>query len=144
MFSTEHIINFFHFEITRNLVKKIVFQCFLFVWQYHSCSDLFLQGQELVTGDIPCNEKTSVVNDKLQTLLFSLSNSRRHSANADVIADVKSKITVSRQHFFGDVIFCATWKGKFKTTKIRLEKNPYTQANTCLLHISRNFKILNI
>ena len=110
MFSTEHIINFFHFEITRNLVKKIVFQCFIFVWQYHSCSDLFLQGQELVTGDIPCNEKTSVVNDKLQTLLFSLSNSRRHSANADVIADVKSKIIVSRQHFFADVIFSATSK----------------------------------
>ena len=68
MFSKEHII-FFHFEITRNLVKNIFFQCFLFVWQYHSCSDLFLQGQELMTGDILCNEKTSVVNDKLQTYL---------------------------------------------------------------------------
>ena len=29
---------------------------------------------------------------------------------------------------------------KFKTIKIKLEKNTYTQANTCLLHISRNFK----
>ena len=48
------------------------------------------------------------------------------------------------QHFFADVILCATWKGKFKTIKIKLEKNPYTQANTCLLHISRNFKDLNI
>ena len=40
----------------------------------------------------------------------SLSNSRRHSANADVIADVKSKIIVSRRHFFADVIFSATSK----------------------------------
>ena len=39
---------------------------------------------------------------------FSLSNSRRHSANTDMIADVKSKIIVSRQHFFEDVIFSAT------------------------------------
>ena len=29
---------------------------------------------------------------------------------------------------------------KFKTIKIKLEKNTYTQANMCLLHISRNFK----
>ena len=29
---------------------------------------------------------------------------------------------------------------KFKTIKIKQEKNPYTQANMCLLHISRNFK----
>ena len=29
---------------------------------------------------------------------------------------------------------------KFKTFKIKLEKNTYTQANTCLLHILRNFK----
>ena len=42
--------------------------------------------------------------------LNSLSNSRRHSANADVIADVKSKIIVSRRHFFADVIFSATLK----------------------------------
>ena len=41
---------------------------------------------------------------------LSLSNSRRHSPNADVIADVKSKITVSRRHFFADVIFSATSK----------------------------------
>ena len=37
--------------------------------------------------------------------IISLSNSFRHLANADVIADVKSKIIVSRQHFFADVIF---------------------------------------
>ena len=29
---------------------------------------------------------------------------------------------------------------KFRTIKIKPEKNPYTQANTCLLHVSRNFK----
>ena len=40
--------------------------------------------------------------------LNSLSNSHRHSANADVIADVKSKIIVSCRHFFADVIFSAT------------------------------------
>ena len=55
----------------------------------------------------------------------SLSNSRRHSANADVIADVT---------------FSATSQ-KFKTIKIKPEKIPlYTQTNTCLLHFSRNFK----
>ena len=40
--------------------------------------------------------------------LYSLSNSCRHSANAHVIADVKSKIIVSHQHFFADVIYSAT------------------------------------
>ena len=42
--------------------------------------------------------------------LYSLSDSRRHSTNANVIADVKSKIIVSRRHFFTDVIFSATSK----------------------------------
>ena len=41
---------------------------------------------------------------------YSLSNSRQHLANADVIADVKSKIIVSRRHFFAKVIFSATSK----------------------------------
>ena len=40
------------------------------------------------------------VEGTLELRLDSLSNSRRHSANADVIADVKSKIIVSRRHFF--------------------------------------------
>ena len=35
----------------------------------------------------------------------SLSYSRRHSANADIIADAKSKIIVSRLQFFADEIF---------------------------------------
>ena len=39
---------------------------------------------------------------------FSLSNLRRHSANADVIVDVKSKIIVSRRHFFANLNFSAT------------------------------------
>ena len=42
--------------------------------------------------------------------VFSLSNSRLHSANADVIADMKSKITVSCRHIFVDVVFSATSK----------------------------------
>ena len=40
--------------------------------------------------------------------------------------------------------FLSTWfflpLQKFTTIKIKLEKNLYTQANMCLLHISRNFK----
>ena len=48
-------------------------------------------------------------------LLFSLSllnlpNSRRHLANANVIADVKSKIIESRRYFFGNMMFSATSK----------------------------------
>ena len=31
-----------------------------------------------------------------------------HSANADMIADVKSKIIVSHRHFFADVIYSTT------------------------------------
>ena len=38
----------------------------------------------------------------------SLFNSRQHSANADAIADVKSKIIISRRHFFANVIYSAT------------------------------------
>ena len=40
--------------------------------------------------------------------LNSLSNSRQHSANVDMIVNMKSKIIVSCQHFFADVIFSAT------------------------------------
>ena len=40
--------------------------------------------------------------------------------------------------------FLPTWfflpLEKFKTIKIKPEKDPYTQTNTCLLHMSRNFK----
>ena len=38
----------------------------------------------------------------------SLPNSHQHSTNADVIANMKSKIIVSRQQFFADMIFSAT------------------------------------
>ena len=40
------------------------------------------------------------------------SNSCQHSPNANVIANMKSKITVSCRHFFADMIFWATWKRK--------------------------------
>ena len=50
-----------------------------------------------------------------------------------MITNVKSKIIVSHQHFFADVIFSAT-------SKVQNYQNPYTQTNTCSLHISRNFK----
>ena len=40
--------------------------------------------------------------------------------------------------------FLPTWfflpLRKFRTIKIKLEKNSYIQTNACLLHISRNFK----
>ena len=38
----------------------------------------------------------------------SLSNSSRHSANVNAIADVKSKIMVSHWYFFADMIYSAT------------------------------------
>ena len=45
---------------------------------------------------------------KLISMNCSLSNSHRHSANADAIADMKSKIIVSRRHFFANVIYSTT------------------------------------
>ena len=74
------------------------------------------------------------ISPNVSPLDVSLPNPRRRLANAEVIADVKSKIIVSLRHIFADVIFSAT-STKFKTIKIKLEKNIYTQANTCLLHI---------
>ena len=47
---------------------------------------------------------------------LSLSNSLRHSANVDMITDVKSKIIISRWHFFANVIF-------FTTSKIQNDQN---------------------
>ena len=40
----------------------------------------------------------------------SLSNSRLHLANVDVIVDVKSKIIISPRHFFVYLIFSTTLK----------------------------------
>ena len=58
---------------------------------------------------------------------ISLSNSRRHSANADV----KSKIIVSRRHFFADVIFSPTSKVQNYQNKTREKSlNPKKQALT--------------
>ena len=72
---------------------------------------------------LPVNKKFL----QMSYFLHSLSNSRQHSANANVIADMKSKITVSRRQFFADVIFSATSKVQ-------------NYQNKTLLHISRNFK----
>ena len=57
---------------------------------------------------------------------FSLSNSRRHSVNANVIADVKSNIIVPRQQFFADVIFSAT--SKVQNHQKKPEKIPCTHT----------------
>ena len=42
--------------------------------------------------------------------LHSLSNSCQHLPNADMIANMKSKIIVSHQYFFADMIICGTSK----------------------------------
>ena len=65
-------------------------------------------------------------------MIISLSNSRQHLLNADVIADVKSKIIVSRWHFFADVIFSATLH-KFKTIKIKTGENTPLYPNKYVL-----------
>ena len=46
----------------------------------------------------------------LFTPLTSLSNSRQHLANANIIADVKSKIITPSWHFLVDMVFSATSK----------------------------------
>ena len=56
--------------------------------------------------------------------MINLSKSRQHSVNADVIADVNSKITVSRWNFFADVVFSATSKVQNYQNKIG-EKSLY-------------------
>ena len=71
-----------------------------------------------------------IVGRKIWTHIPSLCNSCRHSANADVIADVKSEINLLHRHFFADVIFSATSQ-KFKTIKIKLEKIPL-YPNRCV------------
>ena len=55
---------------------------------------------------------------------------------------VKSKIIVSCWHFFADMIFSAIWKVQTYENKTREKSLYYTQTNTCLLHISRNFKVI--
>ena len=66
--------------------------------------------------------------------LYILSNSRWHSGKAVVIADVKSKIIVSRWHFCrGDFL----WH-----FKIQNYQNPYTRTNMCSIPISKNFKYI--
>ena len=69
----------------------------------------------------------------------SLSISPQHSANADVTADAKSKIIVSRRHFFADM-FSAISKVQNYQNKTRENLLYLYPNNTCLLHISRNFE----
>ena len=72
---------------------------------------------------------TALQYDKLNPALckHSLSDSCRHSVNADVVTDVKSKIIVLHQHFFADVIFFATSKVQNyqKTREKSLYPNKY-------------------
>ena len=62
-------------------------------------------------------------------------------ANANVIADVKSKIIVSCRHFFAEMIFSATSKVQNYQNKSR-ENSLY--PNKWSLHISRIFKHFQI
>ena len=53
---------------------------------------------------------SEVTRENLVGSFSCLSNSLWHSANADVSADVKSKIIVSHPHSFADMIFLAASK----------------------------------
>ena len=44
-----------------------------------------------------------------------------------------------QNHFIMSALFC---QRDFLYQKIKPKKKPYTQANMCLLHISRNFKVI--
>ena len=69
----------------------------------------------------------------------NLSNYLRHSANANVIADVKSKIIVSCRHLiFADMIFSATQVHNYE---YKTRENPYIQANTCIIIFQGILKI---
>ena len=68
----------------------------------------------------------------------NLSNSRQHSATWLLTWKAKSLYHVGT--FLPTRFFLSL--PKFKIIKIKLEKNTYTQANTYLLHISRNFKYI--
>ena len=54
----------------------------------------------------------------------SLSNSHWHWANADIIANVKIKVILSRQHFFADMIYSTSSKVQNYKKKNR-EKSLY-------------------
>ena len=88
---------------------------------------------------------TTTVQRSLYRIYISLSNSRGHSANADVIADVTSKIIVSRRHFFADVILSDISKVQNyqnKTGKKSLYRNKYV-LTTYFKEFQRYFRIYN-
>ena len=60
----------------------------------------------------------------------TVSNLGRHSAKADVIADMKSKIILSRWQFCTDVIFSATSKVQNYQNKI---EEKFLYSNKCML-----------
>ena len=79
-----------------------------------------------------------------QKIFCSVSNYYQHLANADVAVDMKNKIIVSRQHFFADMIFSATWKVlnyQNKTRENVLYSNKYV-LTTYFKELQRYFQIL--
>ena len=92
---------------------------------------------QLIPVNWPMNIWTVIVfcHSHLQS---SLSNSRRHLPNADVIPNVKSKIIISRQHFFAKVIFSVI--SIIQNYYDKATENSLYPQNMCLLHISRSFK----
>ena len=107
---------------TSYLEYRIIFEVCSVMEQWHSGQGAGLPNQRSQVQNHKLTEKLCQLSS-FKGQSNSLSNSRRHSANADVIADVESKINVSRRHFFADVIFSTTSQ-KFKTIKIKPEKSP--------------------
>ena len=62
--------------------------------------------------------------------IYSLSNSRQHLTNANVIDVMKSKIILSRQQFFADTIFSATSKVQNYQNKTG---ERFLYSNKCML-----------
>ena len=116
-----------YLQIIYSIVKYFIleFKMSTYSWCYSSKSVFYFSWPHTVFFGFPKSEITKITSIYKARILLksqnalklgwksdvnSLSNSRRHSANADVIADMKSKIIVSRRHFFADVIFSATSK----------------------------------
>ena len=94
---------------TSYLEYRIIFEVCSIMEQWHSGQGAGLPNQRSQVQNHKLTEKLCQLSS-FKGQSNSLSNSRQHSANADVIADVKSKIIVSRRHFFANVIFSATSK----------------------------------
>ena len=119
MFDESELDHLFEQEIDNMRREVITYRyaliCFIrLLWFYRFLAEYF---QSFLFWT---NIKFSIINSDWQIAFIwsSLPNSRQHSANADVIAHVKSKIIVLRRHFFPDVIFSTTSKVQNYQNKI--------------------------